>query len=159
MIKKNFPIEYEGETYWFSRSVAVSVLAVTKKDGDAYVLANKRGQGCEFHKGLWNVPGGFIDFDETAVEAARREFYEETGILLSDDLHFVEIDSDPRHSERQIIVIRYMTYLPYEAIEYASTEHSEPGEVEEIKWIRVKDIDKYEWTKGQKETIKKNIND
>ena len=77
----NFEFEYEGKTYWYSRSLAVNCVLFYHDPLNErwYVLANKRGQGCEFNKGLWNVPGGFIDFNESAAECACRECKEETG--------------------------------------------------------------------------------
>ena len=38
-----------------------------------------------------------------------------------------------------------------------STAHSEPDEVEEIKWININDLDKYEWMNGQISNIKRVI--
>jgi len=45
------------------------------------VLLVKRGGGA--YRGLWSLPGGVIELGETAVEAARRELLEETGLLAS----------------------------------------------------------------------------
>ena len=46
------------------------------------VLLVQRGKG--IYRGLWSLPGGAIELGETAVEAARRELWEETGLLASD---------------------------------------------------------------------------
>ncbi len=46
------------------------------------VLLVQRGKGA--YRGLWSLPGGAIELGETAVEAARRELWEETGLLASD---------------------------------------------------------------------------
>lgn len=51
-------------------------------------------------EGLWALPGGFIDMDETLEEAAARELMEETrlGNLTLKQLHaFSALDRDPRH--------------------------------------------------------------
>lgn len=34
--------------------------------------------------GYWGVPGGFMELGESAEETARREIYEETGIILGE---------------------------------------------------------------------------
>lgn len=55
------------------------------KDKDKVLLINKKkGLG----KGLVNGPGGHIELEETAIEAAYREFEEETG-YTTDDLEYV----------------------------------------------------------------------
>ncbi len=46
------------------------------------VVLVQRGKG--IYRGLWSLPGGAIELGETAVAAARRELWEETGLLASD---------------------------------------------------------------------------
>lgn len=51
-------------------------------------------------KGMWALPGGFMNMDETLEEAALRELEEETGIsgVILEQFHtFSSIDRDPRH--------------------------------------------------------------
>ena len=37
-------------------------------------------RGIEPFKGRWAFPGGFLKMDETALQGAKRELYEETGL-------------------------------------------------------------------------------
>ncbi len=51
-------------------------------------------------EGMWALPGGFLDMDETLEEAALRELQEETGItgIQLEQFHtFSKVDRDPRH--------------------------------------------------------------
>lgn len=50
-------------------------------DGSARYLLVRRGK--EPNKGLWSLPGGKIEVGETTLDAARRELWEETGLLSS----------------------------------------------------------------------------
>lgn len=60
--------------YRHGRSVSVDGLLVEK---EKILLIRRKKQP---FKGFWALPGGYIEFGETAEEACRREFAEETGI-------------------------------------------------------------------------------
>lgn len=56
------------------------VLAYIVKDNKVLLINKKTGMG----SGLVNGPGGHIELEETALEAAYREFTEETGLTTKD---------------------------------------------------------------------------
>jgi 8-oxo-dGTP diphosphatase len=58
----------------------VCVITYLFEDGKVLLIDKKRGLGT----GLVNAPGGHIELEETASEAAIREFKEETGIDIHD---------------------------------------------------------------------------
>lgn len=156
---KNFEFEHEGKTYWYSRSLAVNCVLFYRDPLDPkwnwYVLVNKRGQGCEFNKGLWNVPGGFIDFNETAEECACRECKEETGYIIDpSQLQFISLETDPKKSKRQTMLAIYSAFVYDAKKEELTNTYSEKGEVEEIEWVPLKDLDSRKWTHGQVRMIK-----
>lgn len=52
------------------------------------------------YEGMWALPGGFLEMDETLEEAALRELREETGIsgvTLAQFHTFSKVNRDPRH--------------------------------------------------------------
>lgn len=140
MIKKrlrNFEFEYNGEKYWYSRSLTVATCVFCKdSDGNWCGLINKRGKGCPTSVGKWNVPAGYLDHDEDLCQCGMREVYEETGISIPRVLmNFYAINSIPDTKKQNISVI-YYAILPGTTDDYELTyEHSEPDEVDDIMFI------------------------
>jgi mutator protein MutT len=56
------------------------VVAATIPEDDDRVLLTRRS--IDPGRGLWTFPGGFVDFGETATDAAVRETLEETGLTV-----------------------------------------------------------------------------
>ncbi len=144
---KNFKITAveDGKEYWISRSVAVAVVVFSYSMEDGYVvLANRRGEGAADFQGLWNVPCGYLDFDETLKEAAVREVFEETGYRLDiNHLQMRKISDSPSENHQNITVAFGTWHNCYE--EREALCGGEENEVEEIKWIPMCDLDKYQW--------------
>lgn len=156
---KNFEFEHEGKKLWYSRSLACNAIILRKTEYSVEVLACKRGYGAEFNKGKWNVPGGFIDFNETAKQCAIREAFEETGVQLTEDkLWFTELDTIPRGKRQTMLAVYVGIFTEEETKDWQfSLEHCEPGEIAEVKWIDVLNLKDYTWTNNQIELIDKAV--
>lgn len=155
---KNFEFEHDGKKYWYSRSVAVLGMVIgIDENKQLYVLANKRGKNTPDYQGCWCMPCGYLDFGETTEEAIARETFEETGVKLDvNEFYLHSIDSIPE--DRQNVTIRYKTKNPIDIDKYKLTsENSEEREVDDIKWIRLTDINKYKWAFNHDELIEKYI--
>ena len=160
---KNFPVidKDSGREYWISRSIA-AVVCITAKSihGDSYVLAVQRGKGTPDpeYVGAYCMPCGYLDYDETIVQAAQREVKEETGLTFPiSDFKLVSINDNPLGDKRQNVTFRYMvnSNVPIEDLsKLFTTKNSEKDEVESIKFIKLKDIDNYEWAFNHQELIK-----
>jgi 8-oxo-dGTP diphosphatase len=56
------------------------VVAGTLPERDGHVLLTRRS--IDPARGLWTYPGGYVDFGESATDAALRETFEETGLTV-----------------------------------------------------------------------------
>jgi 8-oxo-dGTP diphosphatase len=94
-------------TYKYPRAaLTVDAVVFSKETNGLEVLLIQRGN--EPWKGMWAIPGGFLEVNETCEEGAKRELEEETGLTgveLKQFHVFDAIDRDPR--ERIITVAHY----------------------------------------------------
>ena len=146
---------------WLSRSACVVTLIVAKVKGKHYVLASQRGKGTpdpEF-VGCWNLCCGYLDYNETLREAATRELFEETGIMIhSDDLVFYKINDNPFDDKRQNITFRYFYLLECDHLPNTTNNFSEVDEVDEIAWIPVENVNNVIWAFNHKQLVNEMLN-
>lgn len=132
--------------YYFNPVPATAVILINNRQE---VLFTRRGQ--EPKKGMLDLPGGFIDFEESAEDGARREVKEELNITVEEmryigsytntyacsgyeyqvlDLIFVgKIDSDldSLHlDKKEIAGVEYIpiTEIPYDKLAFESHVHA-----------------------------------
>ena len=77
-----------GEEYW--ANAIPGVQGILERDGR--VLLARRGR--EPRRGLWDLPGGFLNETEGAADGLRREFREETGLQI-EPVTLLRIDIEP----------------------------------------------------------------
>jgi 8-oxo-dGTP diphosphatase len=91
----------------FINKPVLTVDALILCDEDSIVLIKRKN---EPYKGLWALPGGFVEYGETVEEAVIREAKEETGLdikLKSISGVYSTPDRDPRG---HIITICYLAH-------------------------------------------------
>lgn len=102
-------------------------------DSDRRVLIAQRSKNKKQFPLLWETVGGALEVDETPEECIRREVKEEIGCELLDlRLFRVYIVRD---NDKQHILIVYTGRI--------SEDINVNYEIEDIKWVRKNDIDKY----------------
>lgn len=139
----------DGKEYWISRSVAVVSIVNVLCKGINYYLINKRGKGTPDCQGMWNLPAGYLDYNETAYHAAMREVYEECGVYLPDykienDFTKVWMVRSSPDTNRQNVTLYHIFQFNVESLPLTTKENNEKDEVEEILWItheQIKDFD------------------
>lgn len=143
---------------WFSRSMATALFSFCKdEDGEWCVLASERGKEAADFNGMWNCTCGYLSFNETTKECAVRECLEETGVHIPiESLIFVGYEDDPVKANHQNVTFRFAAKIDGKVTSdfTFSKDGNEGLEVGEIKWIKVRDVDNYEWAFGHKERIK-----
>jgi 8-oxo-dGTP pyrophosphatase MutT (NUDIX family) len=150
---KNRPNEcvttVDGREIWVSRSVTTAVCILLECEGRPYILVNQRGTGVPDFAGYWNLPCGYLDYDETTAEAAMREVWEECGVnsLTLLELATCEFFSHPWDigstpmDKRQNVTIHHGLYAKVDALPGLSNEHNEPNETADIRWLPLSDLD------------------
>lgn len=116
------------------QNITVAADAVVfRKDGNRLqLLLIKRGN--EPYKGMWALPGGFVEDDEELEAAAIRELEEETGLKLPAlrQLHaFGKVGRDPRG--RCISVTHY-------AIVESNQQVAGGDDAAHAEWVNLEDI-------------------
>lgn len=101
-------------------SVTVDVVMMSLRHRDLQVLLVKR-RSWPF-EGMWAIPGGFINMDESLEEAAKRELQEETGVqdvYLEQLYTFGDPGRDPR---TRVITVVYFALLDSDRLQVKAAD-------------------------------------
>lgn len=96
---KNSPCLHCGR--YDNRPVSIDALII--RDGNILLIKRRR----EPYKGIWALPGGHIDWDETVEEATIREVREEVG-LMATRVQLLGVYSDPKRHPKQAIAVAFI---------------------------------------------------
>ena len=69
-----------GKEAQVNKPLGVAVKAIIRKNGKILLLQRSPDSG--FDPGLWELPGGKIEYGENLTEALKREVMEEAGLLI-----------------------------------------------------------------------------
>ena len=116
------------------RAAAVAIVLVEGGDYSPAVLLTRRAQTLRAHSGQWALPGGRLDGDETASEAALRELHEEINLPLTPEAIIGIMDD----------YITRSGYLITPVVLWAGTDvsalHPNPDEVASIHTVSLNEL-------------------
>jgi len=106
--------------------------------------------------GKWNLPCGYLDWNENLMQASAREVWEETGVVLYDYINQrkgkILIDSltglpwritseaTADNSDKQNVSHHYGIVVEADELPKLSSDNCEPGEISDLKWATKEDI-------------------
>lgn len=112
--------------------VAVDAVVFAGKGQDLQLLLIKRKN--DPYKGMWALPGGFVEDDEELDTAAMRELKEETGLKVPAMIQLYTFGRVGRDSRGRTVTVTY----------YTSIDSPQPvagaDDATEAAWVPVKDI-------------------
>jgi 8-oxo-dGTP diphosphatase len=89
----------------------------------------------EPYKGMWAIPGGFVEDDEELEAAAIRELQEETGLIVPTMTQLHTFGKVGRDSRGRTVTVTYYAFTD------AATQKVQGGDdAAEAEWVYVKDI-------------------
>lgn len=108
------PVAPVWSPYLVAVSVDVVIFSLFMAEQDLRVLLVQRG--APPFEGMWALPGGFVQADESLAAAAARELEEETGVAsvyMEQLFTFGDPVRDPR---LRVITVAHFALVPYDAI-------------------------------------------
>ena len=130
---------------FISRNVTVAAFLLSSQTEempqfeDVLILAVKRSQNSAHFPGMWCLPGGHLQEAETIQQGCEREILEETGLSVA-DFDCIGIDDDPTSFHGNV------TFQFAKVIDYTDKLLTkDPLEIEEVRWIKISEIEDYEW--------------
>lgn len=114
-------------------SVTVDVVMMSLRQRDLQVLLIKRRSWP--YEGMWAIPGGFVNMDESLEDAAKRELQEETrvqNVYLEQLYTFGDPGRDPR---TRVITVVYFALLDSELLQVSAA-----SDASDVGWFSVYDL-------------------
>lgn len=115
-------------------AVTVDLVVLTVRDDDLAVLLVRRG--VPPYRGRWALPGGFVEDDEDLLDAAEREFEDETGLrLVRAHLEQLATYGTPRRDPRgRVVTVAYLALVPRLAAPSAGSDATD------ARWVPVNTV-------------------
>ncbi len=121
------------DLHYYINPKACNTVIITNEKGEVLLVKRKYDP----QKGFWDLPGGFVDINESIEESVVREIKEELGISLE---HIQYLTSVPDRYEYK--GLNYHTICSvFTAKLHTDTQINIGDDVAEVKFVKPKDID------------------
>jgi len=130
-------------SYEFPRPAVSADIAVFRQEGQSWQILLIRRKNPPY-QGMWALPGGFMEIDETLEETAERELEEETGLKnvdLKQFKTFSQVDRDPR--------TRVVTTVFYGMVSLENSFAVGGDDAERAEWFAVDNLPPVGFDHGQ----------
>jgi 8-oxo-dGTP diphosphatase len=118
---------------WPRIDVSVDIIVFGKKSGKTQVLLIKRKN--EPFKGMWALPGGYVNADESLLDAAKRELKEETGVDLNNLDQLYTFGDPDRHPLKRVISVAYTTVVDQDQVHIQASD-----DAEDARWYSIEEL-------------------
>lgn len=130
--------------FTFFKNTASAVLAIIRCQDEILVAVRAREPG----KGMWDFPGGFVDYDESLEQALFRELEEELAFKAENARYFGSCPNTYRYKD-----VVYKTCDAFFAIELKQKPNMQANDdVADVKWVKTSEIqtDKFAFDSARK---------
>lgn len=146
----------DGRKLFHSRSVAVVLTLAVLCGGEYYIAIEKRGNAPGVDKaGLWCLPCGYLDWNESGSEAVKREVWEEVGLNLDDYKDVIingptldkpwHVKTEPDENRQNVTLYYGLVIIQKKLPIMTPNNDCEEGEIANAGWMMQKDIGNYEF--------------
>ena len=158
-------IIHESKEHWISRSCAVVGVVTIYINEAEYVLIVKRGTGGD-NVGKYCLPCGYIDWNENGHDAFIREVYEECDLdlhyyhnydrhdIINNEVQPYYVSTNPKNNKENITLYFTSHLRGIGVLPPISNKNCEKDEIDEVLWMNLDDVDKYDFCFGHDEIIK-----
>lgn len=133
------------------RGPIIVVAAAIARGGKVLLAKRVQPELPEVHL-KWELPGGKVKLEESPHEALAREIKEELGTEISVVRLLPHVQSNIYHAPNRLI---HSIILAFESVVIKGTKLPSPTEesVEAVRWVEIKDLNKFELLPGTSEFI------
>jgi ADP-ribose pyrophosphatase YjhB (NUDIX family) len=131
--------------------VHVAGICLMKKDNAYNVLIAKRSSKRNLYPSFWECGGGQVNIGENFEEAVKRQLREELGVIVEVLCPVGTYEIPVKTEQKKIPGMRFVCKVLGFVVKKPRFDKKE---FTECRWIPIKDVDKYKFIPGIKESIK-----